>query len=617
MNTRLRADSRHRPLYDGSVWKVIVLASTLIVLSTSLIGFMSYRITQQEVIKNLKTVDLTVLARSIASQVEGRIDRALETSRMLADNPAVMEWVAGGEKDEQIGSLVKRMLTDMPSQYDYTNSFVVSAVTGQYWSEAGEVLNVVSKNKPDDAWFFQTLASGRKSTVSVDWNVKRQDTFVFINVLIGEVDQPLGVAGVGLSLKELSDDFASYRLLEGSHIWMVGGDGKIQLSDDYAQTGTNIKDLMTASVLAEWSRGDPEEEYVFEADDLSGSLTDMIRYPIRSTDMKLLVQIPRSRTTGFLNAIASNTTVVAVISLILCVYFFTYISRRMADPYKRALRLNEELEQMVGERTRALADKNRLMMESVTYANRIQQSVLPSEDVLKRHFSEHLTYWRPRDGVGGDFYWVKQVGGTLWIAVGDCSGHGVPGALMTMLSVSLLDRIVEQVEDGSPGQVMSRLNVLLKETLGQTEREGPMDDGLELGLMRVERNRILYAGTGIRMLIQDEEGITSIKGDKPRIGYRRTSDDTMYLDHFYLNNWQTTYYMATDGISDQNGGPKQLSLGKTRLIEWLDSYRSLPLAEQQHRFEADMAAFMEQVDQRDDMTLLAFKLQGSSEQKER
>jgi len=603
-----REEIRHRSLYDGSVWKVIVLASAWIVLSTSLIGWMSYRITRQEVIQNLKTNDLPILARSVASQVEGRIGRAIETSRLLADNPAVEEWVQGGERDERLGLQVKRVLADLSGRYDYANAFVASGTTGQYWTESGEVLGVLGKDKPEDDWFFQTLEAGRKSNVSIDWNASRQDTFVFVNVLIGSVSRPLGVAGIGLSLKKLSEDFADYKLLEGSRVWMIGGDGTIWLSDDYALTGSNISDRMTDAALTQWRAGDPAEAYVFEADDLSGQLVDMIRYPIQSADARLLVQIPRSRTTGFLGAIANNSTAVAVVSLILSLYFFNYISRRMADPYQRALELNKQLEGIVEDRTRALADKNREMTESVAYANRIQQSVLPAEETLGGLFSEHLTYWRPRDGVGGDFYWVKRVRDALWIAAGDCSGHGVPGALMTMLSVSLLDRIVEQDPDASPGQAMSKLNVMLKDTLGQTAREGLTDDGLDLGLMRVCRGRAAYAGTGIVLFVRDERGMRAVKGDRPGIGYRRTPGDTVYTDHEWPAGADVVYYMTTDGVPDQNGGPKNLSLGKTRLAEWLASYRDLPLTEQRRRFEEEMSAFMGQEDQRDDMMLIGFKL---------
>lgn len=605
-------DSRYRPLYDGSVWKVMILAAALIVLSTSLTGLMSYRITQQEVIKKLKTNDLSLLARSIANQVEGRIDRALETSRLLADDPVVTQWVAGGEKDERLGGLVKRQLAAIPGNYDYTTSFVVSAVTKRYWTESGKAIDTVNEKDPDDDWFFQTIAAGNKTEVVVDFNKSRKDTFVFVNVLIGDTSRPLGVAGIGLSLKELSGDFAKYKSVDGSRLWMAGPDGTIHLSDDASLIGDSVKDHLTDAALEEWNREPLKQKRVFEAEDRAGIAYDMISYPIRETNMRLLIQIPRSGTTGFLDAVKFNTTVVVVLSFIVTVFFFMYVSRKLADPYKRALRLNEELERMVEDRTRELADKNRVMTESISYATRIQQSVLPAETELRELFAEHLAYWKPRDGVGGDFYWVKRVGDVTWVAVGDCSGHGVPGALMTMLSVSLLNRIADLGGNESPGAVLAKLNVLLKETLHQTQREGPTDDGLDLGLIFLRGRELEYAGTGIAMMLKDASGMRSIKGDKPRIGYRRTPADTVYTDHQFALDSTSVCYLATDGIPDQNGGAKNLSLGRTNLTEWLQSYGNSPLSEQLQRLETDLAAFMGQELQRDDMTLFAFKWSDSS-----
>lgn len=600
--------NRDRPLYDGSVWKVMILASALIVLSTSLIGVLSYRITKQEVVKKLKTSDLALMARSIANQVEGRIDRALETSRQLADNPAVLEWVTGGEKDAELGGFVLRQLKDLPPQYDYTNSFVASAVTRQYWAESGGVLYTLSESNPDDVWFFDTLSAGRKANVVVDTDPNRKDTFVFVNVLIGDEKQPLGIAGVGLSLEKLSRDFASYNFVKGSRLWMVGRDGTIHLSDDFDFTGTKLADHLTATALEEWNRSGETAERVFEAEDRSGRKIDMISYPIPSAGMRLLVQIPRSSTLGFLDSIQVNTSVVVVLSLVITVFFFTYVSRKMANPYKRALRLNEELDKMVKDRTKELADKNKEMTESIEYANRIQQSVLPSEGVLRQHFSEYLAFWRPRDLVGGDFYWVKQVGDVKWVAVGDCTGHGVPGALMTMLSVSLLNRIADLGGNATPAAVLRRLNVLLKETLHQNETNGQSDDGLDLGLVFIRDDEVVYAGAGIFMIVRDRAGSRIFKGDKHRIGYRRTPDETEYTDHTIRMDDTAAIYMASDGIPDQNGGAKNLSMGKTQLVNWLASYGDLPLSEQQTRFEQELDRFMGTEPQRDDMTLLAFKL---------
>jgi len=596
-----------RPKYDRSVFRVIILAGALLVFTTTLIGILSYRITEQEVIRKLKNNDLARTAKSIASQVEGRIDRAVETSLMLAGDPAVVEWVSGGETDDKLGKIVLGQLMDLPKNFDYTNSFVVSAVTRQYWAENGKVLERIERDDPDDQWFFQTIASGKRTDVVVDTNKSRKDTFVFSNVLIGDLDNPVGVAGIGMSLKALSEEFATFKYGSNSHLWMIGNDGTIHLADSFELTGENIADQLPASALAQLAQVDAGQQVILETEDREGRKIDMISYPIQAANMRLLAQIPRSETVGFLDTIRLNTAIAVTVSIVVVVFFFLYISRRLADPYKRALAINEELERKVEIRTKELAERNKEMTDSIAYANRIQQSVLPQEEEMRSCFAGHFAIWKPRDGVGGDFYWMKRVEGVYWIAVGDCTGHGVPGALMTMLSVSLLDRIAASGGHHSPAEVLGKLNVLLKETLKQVDQDGLTDDGLDLGICFLREDEVVYAGAGITLVVGEGQETRHIKGDKLKIGYRRTPLDVCYTDHRFDPDPERIYYMLTDGIADQNGGDGRISLGRKKLLEWLTSWQSLPLAEQGDRLEKALTVFMGEQPQRDDMTVLAFK----------
>ncbi|WP_027087271.1 SpoIIE family protein phosphatase [Cohnella panacarvi] len=593
--------------YDRSVFRVIVLAGVLLVFATSITGILSFRITQNEVMNKLKTNDLVRTAKSIGSQVEARIDRAVETSLGLAMDPSVTEWLSGGEKDEKLGDIVRMQLVNLQHSFDYTNSFVVSAVTNQYWAENGEVLERVNQDDPDDQWFFDTLASGKRTAVVVDSNKSRQDTFVFVNVLIGDPNDPLGVAGVGMSLKALSEEFVAYKYGQQSHVWMVGSDGTIHLSDTFAQTGAKIGDYLPEKTVSRLQDAMPGERLILETDNNEGRRVDMISYPLRSAEMRVIAQIPRNETVGFLDSIKLNTAIAVIVSIVLIVFFFIYISRKLADPYKRAISLNEELESKVRARTKELAERNKEMTDSILYANRIQQSVLPADERLESSFSEYFAVWKPRDVVGGDFYWLRKVGDVQWVAVGDCTGHGVPGALMTMLSVSLLDRIADSGEHDSPAAVLGKLNVLLKETLHQMEQDGLSDDGLDLGLMFIMDDRAVYAGTGVTLAVGDESGMHSIKGDKRKIGYRRTPVDIAYTDHVFEADAGRVFYLITDGIVDQNGAGSTASLGRTRLLDWLARQRTAPLAVQREQFELTLSAYMQEESQRDDMTLLAFK----------
>ncbi|WP_219644541.1 SpoIIE family protein phosphatase [Cohnella sp. CFH 77786] len=606
MKRKSKGIDRSQPLYDGSVFKVMLLAAVLLVLSTTLIGAVSYRITQNEIVKKLKSQELGTIAKSVSSRVEERIGRAVETATMLADDPLIIEWVKGGEQDARLGEGILAKLRSIPDELDYTTASVLSNETKHYWSDHG-LLKTVSPGDPDDDWFFRVVSAGRKTTVNIDWNDKLKDTFVFTDILIGDVRNPLGVAAVGMSLKALSADFASYRYGEDSHLWMVGKDGSIYLSDRFEQAGRNISEYLSPEVQRKLAAADPGQELLLEEKDQEGQLMDMISRPIPSMGTRLLVLVPRSETVGFLSAIRIQTTVAVLFTMGIIVFFFYYVSRKLANPYKQALRINEQLERIVADRTRELERKNREMTDSILYANRIQQTVLPSGASLERAFAGHWVVWKPRDVVGGDFYWTKEVGGVKWVAVGDCTGHGVPGALMTMLVVSLLSRIADQGDNDSPAGVLRKLNHLLKQTLNQTDPEGLTDDGLDLGLCFVRGAEVTFAGAGIAVYISDSAGVRMVKGDKQKIGYRRTPADFEYENHPLPADPDAAYYLASDGVVDQNGGAKNLSLGRTRLMTWLESMRQHPLPEQRLIFERNLAAYMGAESQRDDIVLLAFR----------
>ncbi|UJF34668.1 cache domain-containing protein [Paenibacillus hexagrammi] len=314
---------RSTPFYDRNVIKVIALACVLIVFSMLLIGFLSYYFTEREVIKKLKNKELGYIAQSVASKVEGRIERAKETSLLLADDPSVVEWVRSGEQNEELSRIVLEKLKMNGQKLDYSNSFIVSSVSGQYWSENGTVLEIMSKDNPDDDWFYQTLISGKKADVIVDYNDARKQSFVFVNVLIGDASSPIGVAGVGLSLKDLSDDFESYKYSADSRMWMVDASGTIHLSDRFELTGSRLSDIVSRETYDKVMDGFHRDVQVLESYNLNGELVDMISYPIQTMNMRLLFQIPRSDTVYFLNSIKINTAIAILIALFSTVFFFS------------------------------------------------------------------------------------------------------------------------------------------------------------------------------------------------------------------------------------------------------------------------------------------------------
>ncbi len=275
---------------------------------------------------------------------------------------------------------------------------------------------------------------------------------------------------------------------------------------------------------------------------------------------------------------------------------------------------NQQLEQIVAERTRELTDKNEKILESIRYAMRLQESILPDPEMLRRFFSGYFVLWRPKDLVGGDFYWSHETGGNHLLAVVDCTGHGVPGALMTMTVNALLNHIIEDICCDDPALILRQLNMLLKKTLHQEHQETYIDDGLEIGLclVRPAAGEMLYAGSKLALLVQSGDGaIRIIRGDRQAIGYKRSRLEYPYTRHRIPLLPGLRFYLASDGFLDQNGTGHPFGIGLKTFQQFVEAAVSIPIEEQGPYFEEALRAWMGSEIQRDDITLIGFAVRDS------
>ncbi|WP_158289631.1 SpoIIE family protein phosphatase [Paenibacillus flagellatus] len=605
-----RSAIRDNPLYDSGVAKVTAFAAALIVVSIVVTGVIAYYITKGQSVKKLKESDLVYIASSISAKIDGSIERAVETSLILAEDRQVKQWIADGERSGEQRSQVLDKIVGLKERFGYDNSFVVSVPTGQYWSEAGNVIDVVSPNDPDDDWFYEVLRENNPIKVMIDYNDERKDTFVFVDAIMRSGGNPLAIVGVGLSLRDLSRKFEEYKYGRNGSLWLIDRSGTIYLSDEFDQNGKTIREFMPAEAADRAIALLDRDQQVLEYESADGKTNDAILFPIRSTDWHLMVSVDREEAVSFLKTIQAQTAAAVAISLLSIVFFFYYMSRKLADPYKRAVALNEELERQIAERTKELAEQNGKIVDSLDYASRIQVSSLPAEAELMSALPDHFVLWKPRDRVGGDFYWIKRIDGGLLVAVGDCTGHGVPGALMSIMTVSLLDQIAERGTADDPAGLLSALNRTIKTTLNQEGKDGLTDDGLDIGLCRIKDGRVLFAGAGCSLYVRTPDGVTEVEGTRKAIGYRKTPADYPFVHTELTPGPDDGLFLATDGLADQNGGDKGYSFGKTRWKAWIERYGDRPMAEQRELLEAELARYRGDEPQRDDVTVLGFRLPG-------
>ncbi len=254
------------------------------------------------------------------------------------------------------------------------------------------------------------------------------------------------------------------------------------------------------------------------------------------------------------------------------------------------------------------AAANQLILQSLRYASRIQAAVLPARRELDEVAADHFLIWEPRDIVGGDFFWFQPINDGYAVMVGDCTGHGVPGAFMTLIAWGLLDRMLRSADNDNPSQVLTGLHRGVQSLLGQDEQQGETDDGLEAGICFInpKQRKMTFAGARFSLWRANQKGVIEIKGDRKGLGYRRYPLETEYTDIALSFESSDTFYLTTDGLIDQIGGPRGRSFGKRRFQELLKKNLGAPMSEQEESLRHALAAYQGQQLRRDDLTVLGF-----------
>ena len=246
---------------------------------------------------------------------------------------------------------------------------------------------------------------------------------------------------------------------------------------------------------------------------------------------------------------------------------------------------------------------------SISYAQRIQFNLLPHERYFTSAFREHFITYKPKDIVSGDFYWMETIGKTTVLAVGDCTGHGVPGAFMTLLGINLLNSIVKENRILDPAKILDELDKRLVDILPRSMTQNSLNDGIEMTVCAMEENRdeLAYACAGSRFLIYSNNSFTMLKGDNKHIGDRIPDDFKFYGTHYTPYSSSDLIYLFTDGLQDQFGGENDKKFSFRRVLEMLEKHAQLPLPDQRVEIEKTINSWIGNKQQTDDITLISIK----------
>jgi serine phosphatase RsbU (regulator of sigma subunit) len=266
----------------------------------------------------------------------------------------------------------------------------------------------------------------------------------------------------------------------------------------------------------------------------------------------------------------------------------------------------------VTEQKELVEEKNREIVDSINYAKRLQHAILPPLALIRKRFPQTFVFYRPKDIVAGDFYFFEETKDSLIIAVADCTGHGVPGAILSVVASNALSRAVKEFALTDPGKILDKVSDLVIETFERSENQ--VSDGMDISMLVIRKTnedhdvKALWAGANNPLWIIRGAGgsIEELKADKQPIG--KFENRRSFTTHELILAKGDTVYLFSDGYPDQFGGEKGKKFKYSQLKTMLEKITVLPVDKQEAAIEKTFEGWKGVYDQTDDVTLAGIRL---------
>ncbi|MDQ3047272.1 MAG: SpoIIE family protein phosphatase [Bacteroidota bacterium] len=296
--------------------------------------------------------------------------------------------------------------------------------------------------------------------------------------------------------------------------------------------------------------------------------------------------------------------------LVSSIYFYIKYSVKQLENQKRILEANVALRtKEVVEQKEIIEEKNKDITASINYARRIQEAILPDKEIKYRIFPEAFVLFQPRDIVSGDFYWFSEKNGRRLIAAVDCTGHGVPGAFMSMIGNAFLNEIVNERGIVEPHLILNELRDMIIKSLKQTGFDGQSKDGMDISILSFDDSNSLveYSGANNPMWHIRDGVSRKIDADKQPIGYY-LGNPVPFTNHKIELQKGDSVYIYTDGYADQFGGEHGKKFKYKKLLEMILSIQDKPMLEQEKILLDVFSNWQGELEQTDDVLVIGVKV---------
>lgn len=252
-------------------------------------------------------------------------------------------------------------------------------------------------------------------------------------------------------------------------------------------------------------------------------------------------------------------------------------------------------------------EKNKEILDSIRYAKRIQESILPTPSHLSTISNNIAVLYKPRDIVSGDLYWIHKCKEGIYLAVIDCTGHGVPGAFLSLLAHNAIEQAIMEKGLTSPTKILDSMNSFIKGVLNKNNSD-EINDGMEVGLCLVNDTKVIYAGANIKLKYFSNGVLNEIKGAKCTVGSVQKSVIELPSDHELNLKKGDRLFMHSDGIVDQFGGPALKKFTSKSVNKLLEETSSSSLKVQYDKAKDVFEKWKGNVEQTDDVLLLMYEI---------
>ena len=255
-----------------------------------------------------------------------------------------------------------------------------------------------------------------------------------------------------------------------------------------------------------------------------------------------------------------------------------------------------------------IAQKNTSITDSIRYAKRIQNGILPSDEKVKNALREHFVFYQPKDIVSGDFYWIEQVNDVALFSVIDCTGHGVPGAFVSLIAFNMLNKVVLEKQITKPSEILAEIDKMMWNLFKNSSDK--VRDGMDMGICRWNvKNQLLdFAGANHSLFIYNRQEIKEIKGNRKSIGLSIDNKKNDFINHSLKIEPGAIVYLSSDGFPHQFGGDKGKKLKWKGFTNLLEEIKLLPLNKQSDKMQNFFTVWKNNQEQLDDVCVMGIQL---------